>query len=111
MSNTLLFSSSLGQTYFSVFGNPIINQLDPGVNKAITSVVKFYKQKESDKLEKKKKDKPVSSVQFWSIFILLIINEYTIGKPIKEDNSELEKTLSVVEVTEIPQHKLDNYIN
>lgn len=111
MSNTLLFSSPLGQTYFSVFGNPTINQLDPAVNKAVISVVKFYKHKESDKFEKKKKENPVSSVQFWSIFILLIMNEFTIGKPIKEDNSNLEKTLSIAEVTEIPPHKLNNYVN
>lgn len=110
MSNTMLFSSPLGQTYFSVFGDERINKSHKDILKATISVIKFYKIKEADKGKKKEK-KDASSVHFWTIMILLIINEYSIGRHTDEDNKDLKETLTAAELSEIPPEKLENYIN
>jgi hypothetical protein len=111
MSNTLLFSSPLGQTYFSVLGNPEVLASKKDVFKSILSVIKFYKQKEADKDFNKRERAVTANAQFWSVFILLIVNEYSMGRHMQEDNSDLKGTLSAAEISEIPQEKLDNYVN
>lgn len=74
--------------------------------------MKFYKIKESEKGPKKNKEKQMNSAsQFWSIFILLIMNEYNIGRHIDENNKELIDSISAAEISEIPRDKLENYVN
>ena len=111
MSNTMLFSSPLGQTYFSVFGDGRLTKSEKEVTKAVLNVIKFYKIKESDKSAKRKDKNMSTSVQFWSVFILLIINEYSIGRHVVEDNAGLKETLTLSEISNIPIERLDNYIN
>lgn len=111
MSNTMLFSSPLGQTYFSVFGDGRLTKSEKEATKAVLNVIKFYKIKESDKNAKKKDKSVASSLHFWSVFILLIINEYSIGRHVVEDNEGLKETLTLAEISGIPADRLDNYIN
>lgn len=111
MSNTLLFSSPLGQTYFSVLGNVNITKGNKEAIKAALNVLRFYKFKEQDGSKPKKGDKNyIPVVQFWSIFILLIINEYSIGRNIHENNSKLQESLTAAEISMIPSLKLENYL-
>lgn len=111
MSNTMLFSSPLGQTYFSVLGNPELISEHKEVPKTVLSIIKFFKSKESDRKVNKKDKSFSSNVQFWSIYILLIINEYSIGRPIAEDNEALKSALTAAELSEIPPEKVNNYVN
>ena len=111
MSNTLLFSSPLGQTYFSILGNTNITKGNREAISAALNVLKFYKIKESDGSKQKKKEKNYTPiVQFWSIFILLIINEYSIGRNIHEDNTGLKESLTSTEISIVPSNKLENYL-
>ena len=48
--------------------------------------------------------------QFWSTFILLIINEYSISRDHREDTSGYISTLCEAEIDNIQPSKLDNYI-
>lgn len=107
MSNTTLFSSPLGHTYFSVFGEPAVIS-ERGVSKSLFSVIRFYKEKERDRAAKK--DNSMSSVQVWSIFILLIMNEFSIGRNQVQITEHLKDSLSTVETQEIPLEKMPNYI-
>eukprot|EP00343_Euplotes_focardii_P001203 CAMPEP_0205802620 /NCGR_PEP_ID=MMETSP0205-20121125/5013_1 /ASSEMBLY_ACC=CAM_ASM_000278 /TAXON_ID=36767 /ORGANISM="Euplotes focardii, Strain TN1" /LENGTH=238 /DNA_ID=CAMNT_0053069359 /DNA_START=583 /DNA_END=1296 /DNA_ORIENTATION=+ len=78
------------------------------------SVIRFYREKEAggkqreEGGEKRRKDAG-ASVQVWSIFILMIMNEYSIGRTIQENVDGLKTTLSTTELTEVPSNKIDNY--
>ena len=110
MSNKLLFNSLFGQTYFSVLGNANITRGNREATRSALNVLRFYKLKEQDggKLEEGDKNyTPV--VQLWSIFILLIINEYSIERKIHENNTKLKESLTAAEISMIPSFKLENY--
>ncbi|CAI2374223.1 unnamed protein product [Moneuplotes crassus] len=105
-SNTNLFASPLGHTYFSVFGDPRVI-VEREIQKSVFSIIRFYKEKEKDKSQPKGK---MASVQVWSIFILMIMNEYTIGRPAIENIESLRPTLIQKELDHIPSEKISNYI-
>lgn len=112
MSNTMLFSSPLGQTYFSVLGHQIVSSNNKEISRRVFEIIKFYRAKDADSGKGKKKEKlSLTTVQLWSIFILLIINEYSIGRSIVENNQGLRETLTLAEISEVLPTRLDNYLN
>lgn len=112
MSNTMLFASPLGQAYFSVTGDSNLMKNDKEVAKSTIAVIKFYKIKGHTDVKGKKKDKEMLNMyaQFWSLFILQIVNEYSINRANAEDNTELKETLLEAEKIQIPPSKLENYV-
>ena len=116
MSNTLVYSSPVGQAYFSIFGDRFLQKYYKEIPINTIKIIRFYKkkaeskQKEQKKVKKEKKDLSNLDTQFWSTFILLIIQEYTMDRTHREDISGYRDTLCNAELANIPPKKIDNYI-
>ena len=99
MSNTLVYSSPVGQAYFSIFGDRFLQKYYKEIPINTIKIIRFYKkkaeskQKEQKKVKKEKKDLSNLDTQFWSTFILLIIQEYTMDRTHREDISGYKDTL------------------
>ena len=115
-SNTLVYSSPVGQAYFSIFGDRFLQKYYKEIPINTIKIIRFYKkkaeskQKEQKKVKKEKKDLNNLDTQFWSTFILLIIQEYTMDRTHREDISGYKDTLCNAELANIPPKKIDNYI-
>ena len=102
MSNSLLLNKELGRGYFSILGDPRYIRDKRSMAKDIFGVFKFFRSKEG--LSSSKKNDATSLAQFFSVFILMILNEYSISRELKENNDKFLHTITKKEMEIVKDH-------